>query len=178
MEPTITNAALHCTALCTFHCTAASHNRRPPPLSETPSTLPKFVLLFFLFLVTLQAYLIGMVASICIGRESWCLPYAGFFVRTWDCPKSSNIVLFLPDWLWTTAIGLPNWQGQIQTARHREQSQICSCRQCGKKEQTLWNRTRQGITHLDIWKHKTRHNTLEHTKNPRQGKTHLNIQEH
>ena len=30
------------------------------------------------FFVTLQAYLIGIGASIWSGRESWCLPYAGF----------------------------------------------------------------------------------------------------
>ena len=36
-------------------------------------------MLFFFFL-TLQAYLIGISASICISRESWCLPYAGFFL--------------------------------------------------------------------------------------------------
>ena len=27
-----------------------------------------------------NAYLIGIGASICIGREIWCLPYAGFFM--------------------------------------------------------------------------------------------------
>ena len=32
--------------------------------------------------LTLQAYLIGIIASICSGRESWCLPYAGYVLQS------------------------------------------------------------------------------------------------
>ena len=34
----------------------------------------------FFLCVTLRAYLIGIGASICNSRESWCLPYVGFLV--------------------------------------------------------------------------------------------------
>ena len=57
---------------------------------ETKKTIVGTHLIFFVC-VTLQAYLIGIGASICSGQKSWCLPYAGFFIRS---PERQLVAVF------------------------------------------------------------------------------------